>query len=109
MTHKGKQVTMADASSLPHEILEHYADGYEAQRLLSGARSQIEKAEVEESGFLHEKILPVEGSLWLSDYVVANFHDSVRRERFLALARQLEQEPSLLGVSAHILVVARKA
>ena len=67
------------------------------------------QAEVEESGFLYEKTLPVEGTLWLSDYVVANFSDQKRREQLLALARSLEDEPSLLGSSAHLLVVARKA
>ena len=66
------------------------------------------QAEVEESGFLYEKTLPVEGPLWLSDYVVANFSDLKRREQLLTLARWLEEEPSLLGASAHLLVVARK-
>lgn len=66
------------------------------------------QSEVEESGFRHERTLPVEGPLWLSDYVVANFSDQKRREHFLALARRLEEEPSLLGASAHLLVVARK-
>ncbi len=67
------------------------------------------QAEVEESGFLYEKTLPVEGPLWLSHYVAANFSDQKRREQLLALARSLEDEPSLLGASAHLLVVARKA
>ena len=67
------------------------------------------KAEVEESGFLHERTLPVEGPLWLSHDVVTNFSDQKRREQFLALARRLEEEPSLLGARAHLLVVARKA
>jgi ubiquinone/menaquinone biosynthesis C-methylase UbiE len=67
------------------------------------------RAEVQESGFLYERTLPVEGPLWLSDYVVANFADQKRRDYFLALARRLEEEPSLLGASAHLLVVARKA
>ena len=66
------------------------------------------KAEVEECGFLYERTLPVEGPLWLSDDVVANFSDQKRREQSLALARRLEQEPTLLGASAHLLVVARK-
>ena len=67
------------------------------------------QAEVKEGGFLYERTLPVEGPLWLSDYVVANFSDQKRREQLLALARSLEDEPSLLGASAHLLVVARKA
>lgn len=67
------------------------------------------QAEVQESDFLYERTLPVEGPLWLLDDVVANFADQKRRDYFLALARQLEEEPSLLGASAHLLVVARKA
>jgi len=67
------------------------------------------RTEVEESGFQYEKTLPVEGPLWLSDYVVENFSDEKQRDKFLKLARLLEGEQSLLGVSAHLLVVARKA
>jgi len=65
--------------------------------------------EIEESGFLFERILPVEGPLWLSKDVVTKFSDQKQREQFLKLARLLEGEPSLLGVSAHLLVVAHKA
>jgi ubiquinone/menaquinone biosynthesis C-methylase UbiE len=67
------------------------------------------EAEVKESGFLFEKTLPVEGPLWLSQYVIDNFNDQERREHFLRLMRRIEQEPSLLGTSAHLLVIARKA
>jgi ubiquinone/menaquinone biosynthesis C-methylase UbiE len=66
-------------------------------------------AEVEESGFLYVKTLPIEGPLWLSSYMTENFNNPQRRELYLELMRRLEQEPSLLGVSAHLLVVARKA
>lgn len=67
------------------------------------------QAEVEESGFLYERILPVEGPLWLSNDVITKFSDQKHREQFLKLARLLEGEPSLLGASAHLLIVARKA
>jgi ubiquinone/menaquinone biosynthesis C-methylase UbiE len=66
------------------------------------------ETEVKESGFLYERTLPIEGPLWLSPYVVANFHDQGKRELFLTLVRRLEQESSLLGASAHLLAVARK-
>jgi SAM-dependent methyltransferase len=66
------------------------------------------QTELEESGFVHERTLPIEGPLWLSHYAVANFQDQKRREQFLTLVRRLEQEPSLLGASAHLLAVARK-
>lgn len=67
------------------------------------------ETEVKESDFLYEKTLPVEGSLWLSPYVIDNFKDQERRERFLALMRRIENEPSLLGTTAHLLAVAHKA
>ena len=69
--------------------------------------SELE-SEVEESGFQYEKTLPIAGPLRLSSYVTENFNDPVRRELYLMLMRQLEEEPSLLGISAHLLVVARK-
>ena len=67
------------------------------------------EAEVKESGFLYEQTLPVEGPLWLSPYVIDNFHDQQRRDRFLALMRRVEQEPLLLGTTGHLLAIARKA
>ena len=67
------------------------------------------EAEVKESGFLYDKTLPVEGPLWLSQYAIDKFNNQRRREQFLALMRRIEQEPLLLGASAHLLVIARKA
>ena len=67
------------------------------------------EAEIQEGGFLFERTLPVEGPLELSSYVIDNFDNQERRERFLALMRRIEDEPSLLGVTAHLLAVARKA
>lgn len=66
------------------------------------------EVEVKESGFLYERTLPVEGPLWLFPYVIDNFNDQERRERFLALMRHIEHEPSLLGTTGHLLAVARK-
>lgn len=67
------------------------------------------EAEVRESGFLYERTLPVEGPLWLAPYVIDNFVDQERRERFLSLMRRIEDEPSLLGASGHLLAIARKS
>ena len=64
---------------------------------------------MKESGFLYERTLPIEGPLWVSSYVVDNFQDQKQRELFLTLMRRIEQEPSLLGASAHLLAIARKA
>lgn len=65
--------------------------------------------EVQASGFLYERTLPIEGPLWLSPHVVAHFDDQERREQLLTLIRRIEHEPALLGASAHLLAVARKA
>ncbi len=66
------------------------------------------EAEVQESGFLYERTLPVEGPLGNSLYVIDNFENQERRERFLALIRRIEHEPSLLGTTSHLLAIARK-
>lgn len=65
--------------------------------------------EVKVSGFLYERTLPIEGPFWLSPHVAAHFDDQEQREQFLSLMRRIEHEPSLLGATAHLLAVARKA
>jgi hypothetical protein len=40
--------------------------------------------------------------------VVKKYEDQKQREQFLKFARLLEGEPSLLGASAHLMVVSRK-
>lgn len=66
-------------------------------------------SEVEASGLTLEKTLPVEsiGGI-LADFDEI-WQDIERRERLLEFLRKIEHEPSLLGVSAHIIAVAKKA
>jgi SAM-dependent methyltransferase len=64
------------------------------------------KAEAEEAGLRHEATLGVEGPGWLVHDFDRWWDDAKRRERLLAVARALEAEPALLGVSAHLLAVA---
>jgi SAM-dependent methyltransferase len=66
------------------------------------------RGEAEEAGLRHEATLGVEGPGWLLQDLDAWWADDRRRHRLLAAARALEAEPSLLGVSAHLLAVARK-
>jgi SAM-dependent methyltransferase len=66
------------------------------------------QAEAEEAGLRHETTLGVEGPGWLLQDFDRWWEDEKRRERLLTVARALEAEPSLLGVSAHLLAVARK-
>jgi SAM-dependent methyltransferase len=65
-------------------------------------------AEAAEAGLRHEATLGVEGPGWLLQNFEAWWAEPRRRERLLWLARTLESEPSMLGVSAHLLAVARK-
>ena len=66
------------------------------------------REEAEEAGLRHEATLGVEGPGWLVQDFDRWWADAARRERLLAVARALESEPALLGVSAHLLTVARK-
>jgi hypothetical protein len=67
------------------------------------------KAEAEEAGLAHEATLGVEGPGWLLHDFERWWGDEARRGRLLAVAQALEAEPSAVGVSAHLLAVARKA
>jgi hypothetical protein len=66
------------------------------------------REEAGEAGLRHEATLGVEGPGWLLQDFDRWWADAARRERLLAVARALESEPALLGVSAHLLAVARK-
>ena len=67
------------------------------------------QAEVEAAGLQHEATLAVEGPAWPAHQVEERWHDAEYRERVLQVIRRVEAEPSLLGASAHLLAVARKA
>jgi hypothetical protein len=64
--------------------------------------------EMEEAGLRHETTLPVEGPAWLLGNFTDQWSDLTRRERLLMAVRWLESEPSLLGVSAHLLAIGYK-
>jgi ubiquinone/menaquinone biosynthesis C-methylase UbiE len=66
-------------------------------------------AEIKEAGFRHEATLAIEGPGWLLQNLDDHWRDQHRRERLLTAVRWLEGEPSVLGVSAHMMAIARKA
>jgi len=66
------------------------------------------KAEVEAAGFEVEALVGIEGPGWLLRDFDAYWFESAKREWVLHLARALESEPTLLGVSAHVMAVGRK-
>lgn len=65
-------------------------------------------SEVERAGFRLQGIFGLEGPAWLLSDFEARWRDEARRGRLLQVLRQLETEPSLLGVSAHLLAVAHR-
>lgn len=67
------------------------------------------RTEMEEAGLRHEATLAVEGPAWLAAQVEAHWEDATYRQRILDIVRQIEGEPSLLGMSAHLLAVGRRA
>lgn len=66
------------------------------------------KAEIEETGFAHQDTFAVEGFGWLLQDFEDHWENEKRRERMLKFIRLTETEPSLLGMSAHLLGIAKK-
>jgi SAM-dependent methyltransferase len=64
--------------------------------------------EVTEAGFHHETTLAIEGPGKVLQNFEDHWSDPERRARLLDAARRLEAEPSLLGVSPHLMGVAKK-
>jgi SAM-dependent methyltransferase len=66
------------------------------------------RAEVAEAGLGLVDLVGLEGPAWLLSDLEVRWADGARRERVLKAARAVEREPSLLGLSAHLLAVARR-
>ena len=64
--------------------------------------------EVTEAGLRRTAVLAVEGPAWVLPDIQDRLADPARRERVLAAIRRVETEPSLLGVSSHLLAVATR-
>ncbi|MFT4038825.1 MAG: methyltransferase domain-containing protein [Thermomicrobiales bacterium] len=63
------------------------------------------EGEMREAGLTLDALLGVEGP---GKYIGAGWSDPAARPRILAAARAVEAEPSLLGLSAHVMAVGRK-
>jgi ubiquinone/menaquinone biosynthesis C-methylase UbiE len=66
------------------------------------------RGELEEAGFQELSILGVEGPGWLLADFDARWTDPALRKDMLDVARALEREPSIVGVSAHLLGIGSK-
>jgi ubiquinone/menaquinone biosynthesis C-methylase UbiE len=64
--------------------------------------------EVTEAGFMVKDVFGVEGPGWMLPDLDEWWGNNKYKERILEIARALETESSLLGVSAHLIVVATK-
>jgi ubiquinone/menaquinone biosynthesis C-methylase UbiE len=84
----------------PTERLDYFTTAY-------FHRPEELRGEVLGAGLILEGLYGIEGPGWLLSDVTARLADPRRCAELLQVARLLESEPSVLGVSAHLLVVAR--
>ena len=85
----------------PTEDLNYFTDAYLH-------RPEELGAEVVEAGFQHQATLAVQGPTWLFESVKNYWADPDQRAAVLDLIRKVEAEPSILGMSAHILAIGTK-
>jgi ubiquinone/menaquinone biosynthesis C-methylase UbiE len=60
------------------------------------------------AGFQVVEVTAIEGPGWLARDFDRLWNDPVQRERLLAAVRKVEHEPSLLGVTSHLMAIGRK-
>lgn len=65
-------------------------------------------AEMTAAGFVDVNVYGVEGPAWILPDFDARWEDAALRNDILDVARRLESEPSILGVSAHLLGIGHK-
>ena len=85
----------------PTDNLEFFTDAYLH-------RPEEFGSEVVEAGFQHQATLAVEGPAWLFESVESYWANPDQRAVVLDLIRKVEAEPSILGMSAHILAIGTK-
>jgi len=66
------------------------------------------RAELEEAGFSEVRVMGVEGVAWMFADFESRWADEALRQDILNVARAVEAEPSIVGVSAHLLGIGRK-
>ena len=66
------------------------------------------EAELEEAGLVHEVTLAVQGPGWLVPEFEEKWGDEEHRETILRLVRLMEADAGALGMSPHLMAVARK-
>lgn len=59
-------------------------------------------------GFCHVNVFAIEGPGWLLQNFENHWGDTKKRNRLLEIIRKLESESSLIGISAHVMAIAKK-
>ena len=72
-------------------------------------RAEDLKAELETAGFNDVRVVGVEGPGWLIADFDTRWEDPAQRAELMTIARALESEPAMLGVSAHLLAVGKNS
>ena len=63
---------------------------------------------MEEAGLTHERTIAIEGPAWLAARVGEQWDDPDWRQQILDALCWIEEEPSLLGASQHLMAVGRR-
>lgn len=71
-------------------------------------RPEEVRPEIEEAGLVFDHLIAVEGPGWMSQDLDAWLDDPAARECLLHVVRRVETEPSLIGMSAHMVSVAHR-
>jgi len=64
--------------------------------------------EIAEAGFSNPQVFAIEGPGWMADNFEHLWEDEIQRARLLEYLRKVEQQPEILGASAHLLGIAHK-
>ena len=66
------------------------------------------RAEMEAAGFVDVRVLGVEGPGWILSDFEARWEDPALRWDLIEVAQALQEEPTVIGASAHLLGIGRK-
>jgi ubiquinone/menaquinone biosynthesis C-methylase UbiE len=66
------------------------------------------QSEIEEAGFTFEKVVAVEGPVWVMENFAKHWDDLGKRSLLLEFLRSVEEERTLLGATAHMIGIGEK-
>jgi ubiquinone/menaquinone biosynthesis C-methylase UbiE len=66
------------------------------------------RAEVLEANFLDARLIAIEGPVWGAANIRSAMADATQLEVLLSMLSSIEEEPSIVGASAHFIALARK-